>query len=57
MADAVSADFPLLILRDELLTHIAVDTMEDVNIIFVYSHRLILKHFFKVILLLGNSKG
>uniref|UniRef100_A0A0R3RX43 Sema domain-containing protein n=1 Tax=Elaeophora elaphi TaxID=1147741 RepID=A0A0R3RX43_9BILA len=38
MADTVSADLPLLILRDELLTHIAVDTMKDVNVIFVYSH-------------------
>ncbi|KAL3998186.1 Sema domain family protein [Acanthocheilonema viteae] len=38
MADAVSADLPLLILRDELLTYIAVDTMADVNVIFVYSH-------------------
>uniref|UniRef100_A0A1I7VE39 Sema domain-containing protein n=2 Tax=Loa loa TaxID=7209 RepID=A0A1I7VE39_LOALO len=38
MADAVSTDRPLLVLRDELLTHIAVDTMEDVNVIFVYSH-------------------
>ncbi|VDK68504.1 unnamed protein product [Litomosoides sigmodontis] len=38
MADAVSADLPLLVLRDELLTHIAVDTVEDINVIFVYSH-------------------
>ncbi|VDP12999.1 unnamed protein product, partial [Onchocerca flexuosa] len=38
MADAVSANRPLLILRNELLTHIAVDPMEDVNVIFVYSH-------------------
>lgn len=45
MADSVSADRPLLILRDELLTHIAVDTMEDVNVIFVYSHKLVLTTF------------
>ncbi|CAG9534891.1 unnamed protein product [Cercopithifilaria johnstoni] len=38
MKDAVSADFPLLILHGELLTHIAVDAMENVNVIFVYSH-------------------
>lgn len=38
MADAISADQPLLVLRDELLTHIAIDSMDDVNVIFVYSH-------------------
>ncbi|KAM3720790.1 Semaphorin-2A [Dirofilaria immitis] len=38
MADAASAGRPLLIVRHELLTHIAVDPMEDVNVIFVYSH-------------------
>ncbi|VDM95771.1 unnamed protein product [Thelazia callipaeda] len=38
MADAVSADLLLLALRNELFTHIAVDTLENVNIVFIYSH-------------------
>ncbi|KHN78889.1 Semaphorin-2A [Toxocara canis] len=38
MAEAVSAGPPLLTLAQELFTHIAVDVLPAVNVIFVYSH-------------------
>uniref|UniRef100_A0A915Q4Z2 Sema domain-containing protein n=1 Tax=Setaria digitata TaxID=48799 RepID=A0A915Q4Z2_9BILA len=38
MADAVSGGRPLLTVQNELLTHVAVDTVEHANIVFVYSH-------------------
>uniref|UniRef100_A0A915BSA8 Sema domain-containing protein n=1 Tax=Parascaris univalens TaxID=6257 RepID=A0A915BSA8_PARUN len=38
MAEAVSAGPPLLTLAQELFTHIAVDVLPSVNVIFVYSH-------------------